>query len=189
MTIDKGIFGELIDELQIYYKREFTPFAWKVWYKHLSARLTTQQFQEAVERAIVSRQFMPTPEELVECVKGNSEAISLQEWDKCLAASASGQSVDSLELSPSGKFALRAIGGLQQLGQSEMSEHKWIRKEFMSAWKSWTPSDALSLPAAEVSTPLSDYIANMDAVEYMKLLTQKMSLNGKLNTHDEPNNG
>ena len=40
MSIDKQVFVELVGELETYYKREFTPFVKRVWYKHLSDCLT-----------------------------------------------------------------------------------------------------------------------------------------------------
>ncbi len=49
MSIDKQVFVELVGELETYYKREFTPFVKRVWYKHLSDCLTTVEFQSAVE--------------------------------------------------------------------------------------------------------------------------------------------
>ena len=53
-------------------KREFTPFVKRVWYKHLSDCLTTVEFQRAVEQALVAQEFMPTPQQLVEAIKGDS---------------------------------------------------------------------------------------------------------------------
>ena len=38
MSIDKQIFIDLVSELETYYKREFTLFVKRVWYKHLSDR-------------------------------------------------------------------------------------------------------------------------------------------------------
>ena len=72
MSIDKQVFVELVGELETYYKREFTPFVKRVWYKHLSDCLTTGEFQRAVEQVIVAKEFMPTPQELVEAIKGDS---------------------------------------------------------------------------------------------------------------------
>ncbi len=72
MSIDKQVFVDLIGELETYYKREFTPFVKRVWYKHLSDVLTTVEFQRAVEQALVAKEFMPTPQQLVEAIKGDS---------------------------------------------------------------------------------------------------------------------
>ena len=72
MSIDKQVFIDLIGELETYYKREFTPFVKRVWYKHLSDVLTTVEFQRAVEQVILAQEFMPTPQQLVEAIKGDS---------------------------------------------------------------------------------------------------------------------
>jgi hypothetical protein len=50
--------------------------------------LSTEEFIAAVEQAIVSKQFMPSPQELVEVVKGDAETNALQEWDLCVKAAA-----------------------------------------------------------------------------------------------------
>ena len=88
MTVDAKVFVQLLSELEAYYKREFTPFVKQIWFKHLSDRLSTEEFIAAVEQAIVSKQFMPSPQELVEVVKGDAETNALQEWDLCVKAAA-----------------------------------------------------------------------------------------------------
>lgn len=90
MTVDTQVFVQLLSELETYYKREFTPFVKQIWFRHLSERLSTEEFITAVEQAIVSKQFMPSPQELVEVVKGDAETLALQEWDLCAKAAARG---------------------------------------------------------------------------------------------------
>ena len=88
MTVDAKVFVQLLSELEAYYKREFTPFVKQIWFRHLSDRLSTEEFIAAVEQAIVSKQFMPSPQELVEVVKGDAETNALQEWDLCVKVAA-----------------------------------------------------------------------------------------------------
>ncbi len=64
MTVDTKVFVQLLSELEAYYKREFTPFVKQIWFKHLSERLSTEEFIAAVEQAIVSKQFMPSNDDL-----------------------------------------------------------------------------------------------------------------------------
>lgn len=55
MSIDAVVFAELLGELEAYYKRDFTPFVKRVWYKHLNQQLSTEEFVTAVEQALVSK--------------------------------------------------------------------------------------------------------------------------------------
>lgn len=175
MTIDKQVFIELIGELQTYYKREFTPFVQRTWYKHLSDRLSTEEFMEAVAQAVIRCQFMPTPEQLVELIKGNEEGQALVAWQQCLLAAARSDRTIIDSLSPQGKFALTAIGGVGGLGRAEEERHSWLRKEFLAAWKSWLPSLAKALPPADDNPGLIDPGVDPQAVEHMRSLVEKVS--------------
>ena len=144
MTVDTQVFAQLLGELEAYYKREFTPFVKQIWFKHLSDRLTTEEFIAAVEQAIVCKQFMPSPQELVEVVKGNAQALAMQEWDLCVKAAARDDREMLLGLSPGGRSALHLVGGLYKLGMASEEDLRWLKKEFVSLWKS-TPADVKSL--------------------------------------------
>lgn len=170
MTIDKTVFMELMGELETYYKKEFTPFALKVWYKHLSNKLTTKQFVTAVEGAIISKTFVPTPEELIEGALGDAEVLATEDWDLCLRAAARGDKSMLDLMSAQGHAALRLVGGLAELGRSTEDRHPWIKKEFVQIWKS-TKADVLSLPASRDT--------GLERLEAVKNLSKIMSLNGK----------
>ena len=145
MTVDTQVFAQLLGELEAYYKREFTPFVKQIWFKHLSDRLTTEEFIAAVEQAIVCKQFMPSPQELVEVVKGDAETLALQEWDVCVKAAARGDREMLKGLSSGGRSALHLVGGLHKLGMASEEDLRWLKKEFVSVWKA-TPADVKSLP-------------------------------------------
>lgn len=70
-------------------------------------------------------------------------------------------------LSPQGQSALHLVGGLYKLGMVDESQLTWIKKEFVSIWKS-TPADVKSLPQS--NTP--DY----EQLEAVRSLSQKMKL-------------
>ena len=155
MTIDKTVFRELMGELETYYKKEFTSFVLGVWYKHLNARLTTEQFIAAVESAIVSKTFIPTPEELIEGVLGNVEVLAMKDWDLCLRASAARDKTILEGMSAQGQAALQLIGGLSELGDSPISRHAWMKKEFVQVWKS-KRATILSLAASSDAKEVSE---------------------------------
>ena len=49
------------------------------------------------------------------------------------------------ELSAQGQSALHLVGGLYKLGMATEEQLSWIKKEFITVWKT-TRADALSLP-------------------------------------------
>jgi len=181
MSIDKQVFVELVGELETYYKREFTPFVKRVWYKHLSDCLTTVEFQRAVEQAIVTNEFMPTPQQLVEAIKGDSTTQAFEEWELCVKAASRGEYSVAESLTPQGKFALRAVGGVSELGRINQDSLRWAKKEFISAWKGWKPTAA---PAA--LSPVKEQSAlppaiDSEAVSQIRSFTEKLSFNGRTN--------
>jgi len=181
MSIDKQVFVELVGELETYYKREFTPFVKRVWYKHLSDCLTTVEFQRAVEQAIVANEFMPTPQQLVEAIKGDSTTQAFEEWELCVKAASRGEYSVAENLTPQGKFALRAVGGVSELGRINQESLGWAKKEFISAWKGWKPTAApAALPPASEHSALPESLGSELAVK-MHALTQKLSLNQRIN--------
>jgi len=166
MSIDKQVFVELVGELETYYKREFTPFVKRVWYQHLSARLTTVEFVCAVEQVIVAKGFMPTPQELVEAIKGNAEAQALFDWELCINAAARGEYSVGDSLTPQGQFALRAVGGVSQLGRTNQDDLRWVLKEFISAWKGWKPAAPTTLPEAPEQSALPSGVGALRSRAY-----------------------
>ena len=53
-------------------------------------------------------------------------------------------------LSSGGQSALHLVGGLHKLGMATEEELRWLKKEFVSVWKS-TPADVKSLPQSDTS--------------------------------------
>ncbi len=63
-------------------------------------------------------------------------------------------------LSPQGQSALHLVGGLYKLGMATEEDLRWLKKEFVSVWKS-TPAQIESLPQS--NTP--DY-EQLEAVRW-----------------------
>lgn len=129
-------FSKLITPMFKYYQREIPESVLLVWYKHISANLTYDEFKQAVEAAIVNHAFLPTPAEFVALVKGSDDQNAADEWEKVLKAAARG-SFDGLEpVSLVADEALKAIGGLHRLGMATEDRLPWLKKEFLESWKS-----------------------------------------------------
>ena len=185
MSIDKQVFIDLIGELETYYKREFTPFVKRVWYKHLSDVLTTVEFQRAVEQVIVSQEFMPTPQQLVEAIKGDSTTQAFEEWELCVFAASRGEYGVAESLTAQGKFALRAVGGVSELGRINQDDLRWAKKEFISAWKGWKPSAGSALAPASQQFALPSAI-DSEAVSQIRSFTENLSFNGRAKQKSPP---
>ena len=93
---------------------------------------------------------MPSPQELVEVVKGDAQTLALQEWDLCVKAAARDNREMLSGLSSQGRSALHLIGGLYKLGMASEEDLRWLKKEFVLVWKS-TPADVKSLPQSNAS--------------------------------------
>jgi hypothetical protein len=149
-VVDKKLFTQLLSEMAEYYGRKLPPAILQVWYTTIAALMSNAEFQKAFEQIIFSEQYMPTPEKFLEMVKGSSDALAHSDWELCVQAAARADREMLSDLSPQGKSALYLIGGLHKLGQAEVDRLPWIKKEFISLWKS-AKIDTKSLLAAKDS--------------------------------------
>lgn len=148
--VNPQVFSSGIAYLEAYYKRELGEFAKGVWYKHISQYLTTEQFQNAVEAAIIHKSFLPTPDELVQLVQGTDDQLAGKEWELCLVAAQRG-SLEGIDVSDAAKQALRAIGGVSGLGYANEDRLPWLKKDFLGEWKAYRKVPRPALPAASES--------------------------------------
>ena len=123
---------------------------------------------------------MSTPQQLVEAIKGDSTTQAFEEWELCIKAASRGEYGVADALTPQGKFALRAVGGVSELGRINQDDLRWAKKEFISAWKGWKPPASPALPPAAEKSALSSSI-DSELAEQMQALTQKLSLNNRIN--------
>ena len=158
--IDPQVFEQEIAILLDWFNRDFEPETLKRLHQRLSKQLSTEQFVQASQIVFDSSRFFPTIEEFVAAVKGDAEALALQEWDVCVKAAARDDREMLKGLSSQGLEALHLIGGLHKLGMATESDLRWLKKEFVSVWKS-TPANVKSLPQS--NTP--DY-EQLEAVRW-----------------------
>ena len=86
--IDPQVFEQEIAILMDWFNRDFEPETLKRLHQRLSKQLSTEQFVQASQILFDSNRFFPTIEEFVAAVKGDAEALALQEWDVCVKAAA-----------------------------------------------------------------------------------------------------
>jgi len=187
--IEQQVFLSGITLMSNHYDRKLAPSVLGIWKEYLDTALTTEQFQQAVKMTILESRFFPTAKELVEAIKGEPEVQALSEWDLCVKAAARAEYGVADSLTPQGKFALRAVGGVSELGRINQDDLRWAKKEFISAWKGWKPTAAPAAlsPAQEQSAlpPGVDY----EAVSQIRSFTEKLSFNGRANKKSPQPNG
>lgn len=54
-----------------YYQRPLSGFVLDIWYNFLAKYLTDEEIKSAIAKAIAEKKELPTPEELVESIKGS----------------------------------------------------------------------------------------------------------------------
>lgn len=148
MVINQDLFAFWMEELSGFYGKNLSQVAFGIYYRKLSEQMNDQQFQFAVEEAIVNHKFMPTVQELVELGVGNSDVLAANEWELCVKAAARADKTMLSGLTPQGQAALKLVGGINKIGQTEEEGLRWIQKSFMSIWKA-SKSDPRSLPEAK----------------------------------------
>ena len=120
------------------------------YYECLSAQLTTEQFVEAAKRVFIEDDFFPSPKRIVEKVKEGLGETALNEWNALMESIARNE---RCELSASGGFALKSIGGLQTVGfANSHSELPRLRKEFIAVYQQ-VAAKSVTYPTIQISTP------------------------------------
>ena len=142
------------------------PATLKRLHQRLSQHLSTEQFVPAAQTVFDSSRFFPSVEEFVSTVKGDAQSLALQDWEVCVLAASRANREMIAGLSPQGRSALHLVGGLYKLGMASEEQLTWIKKEFVSVWKS-TPTDTKCFPHAR--SP------KYEQLEAVQSLSQKMS--------------
>lgn len=183
--IDQQVFLTGITLMSNHYDRKLAPEIIGIWKEYLDKVLTTEQFQQAVKMTILSSRFFPTAKELVEAIKGDEGVQAQQEWDVCVKAAVRAEHSIADSLTPQGKFALRAVGGVSELGRTNEDELRWLKKEFISTWKGWKPPAGPALLPAQTQSALPQATVG-EVARQMRELSQKMTLNSRVNSPATP---
>lgn len=165
--IDLEVFAEEIGILANWFNRNFEAPTLKRLHERLSTHMNTEQFREACAVVFDNSKFFPSVTEFVQAVYGHQDLLASQEWNECVAKAARANPYDrssyEIDLSPAGRMALRELGGLSRLTQMTDEREPWLKKEFLTLWKSYamTPNH-IALPEArtpEVALPQLKAIA------------------------------
>lgn len=145
--VDFNIFLQRMQVLASFYGRELNDAHIALYYRTVSERMTTEQFEHACDRVFVEERFFPVPAVLIEKVFGASSPAEIS-WARIVNAVDGGAEA---ELSCRDAFALRSIGGLRHLREISLTDRQWVKKDYLSYWESAT--SVKSLPPAQVLNP------------------------------------
>ncbi|MDX1977251.1 MAG: hypothetical protein SFT94_06225 [Pseudanabaenaceae cyanobacterium bins.68] len=70
MSIEQTPIRQEISHLFAYYQRPLSDYILEIWEQFLTAHLTTGEIHQAIAAAVTKLSELPTPEQLVELVKG-----------------------------------------------------------------------------------------------------------------------
>lgn len=164
--IEESLFLARFEEIAAHFNYRMTEPVVKVYYKHLSQNLTTDEFMEAAERSLIEfpvRRQLPSPKEIVELIKGSLESKALQEWQMILQAASRNDSESLTYLSNRGHIALGAIGGLNVVAYHEGSL-QWIQKDFIQVYCQCSDWDVKVLKQAPAPDPRPKPVADEDLI-------------------------
>lgn len=102
------------------------------WYDALSD-LSDEEFKTACQRVFLEERFMPSPLEFRFKVQPSSEEKALEEWSQVLKSASNPHRKPPL--SAAGEAALQDLGGLRGLGQMNTDQLHWVKKDFLSSYK------------------------------------------------------
>lgn len=166
--ISKDLFDQVIDSLESRFRVTISDLDRICWHSYLSEALDDNEFMIAYRMATNTLDFLPSPERLIEFVKGSENTIANQEWQK-VVNNAPDRVKEPLVISARGRKALKLIGGLQAVRDCEVQFLDAKRKSFVELWKEKDPEveslteirggNLRALPPAKV-----DYVAMMREV-------------------------
>lgn len=132
--ISKDLFNQVIDSVEGRFRVTISELDKILWYSYLSESLNDNEFMTAYRMATCTLDFVPSPERLIEFVKGSENTLANQEWQK-VVANAPDHVKDALTISARGRKALKLIGGLQAVRDCEVQFLDAKRKSFVELWK------------------------------------------------------
>ena len=132
---DKKKFGQYMTALSETFDKEISTVLSKVYWNALD-QYTDEQFENAVNTAIVKCKFFPKPAELIELVSGDQGERSLLAWEKVRKAIVGVGAYQSVQFDdPAIHSCIELMGGWPELCMTRQDELKWKQKEFESAYR------------------------------------------------------
>lgn len=131
--IDKPTFKRAWALLCERFNREPSDVMTQMYYRTLSARMSTEEFQHAAQRIFNEREFWPKPADFyTEADRGDPEATALEQWEvvHSIMRGFGGEE----RLTAEGKRVVAMLGGERKLRNTKLDEVQFVRRDFLKLY-------------------------------------------------------
>lgn len=101
------------------------------YYRSLSPRMTTEQFEVAAQRLFDGAEFFPRPDDFAEAGGANPEAVALEQWelvqDLMRGFEVNGLTAESQRI-------IRMLGGEYELRMTPLDRVPFVRRDFLQLY-------------------------------------------------------
>jgi hypothetical protein len=133
--IDRKIFNREMNVLAERFNRDITADVGNGYYEILNKELAQGEFRDGCKYVFRHSRFFPSPQEIIEAVRGSNETRAEAEWAELIAALKANRRA---ELTKVGRRAYDSIGSDWAM-KTDSTAH--LRREFLRAYLALAVSD------------------------------------------------
>lgn len=164
MAIDKAEFSAGMGVLAGAFNRSLDAAVTRSYYRLLSDRLTTDEFQRAVEITLATETFWPSPAVLLAKIKADDESRAVLAFEHVNRVMISHGGYRFLtaetynrEFDAPTKAAISAVGGLAAIGNTNEDRWQSLQRKFV---KEYNDSQRPALPAPQTDPRVKQLVRN-----------------------------
>jgi hypothetical protein len=131
-VIDEKVFGAAWTLLCERFNRPSSLPLMTAYYKAISPQLSTAQFEAAVQRIFVDREFFPRPADFLAEVRPDPKADALEQWVQVHELMRGFG--DRHALDPAATRAVAMLGGISKLRNTPLDAVQWVRRDFLQLY-------------------------------------------------------
>lgn len=139
--IDETVFKNTWTLLCERFGKEPSRLMMKAYYRSLTNRMETVEFQAAASRLFDSAEFFPRPDDFLPD-EATDEASALEAWEGVHRLMRGFCSTD--ELDPEARRVVRLMGGERKLRNTPLDQVQWVRRDFLKLY-----GDAVAIAGRE----------------------------------------
>lgn len=134
--IDRKVFNREMNVLADRFNRDISPEVGNGYYEILSKELVAEEFKDACKLVFRHSRFFPSPQEIIEAVRGSNETRAEAEWAELIAAIKYNRRA---ELTRTGRRALDSIGAEWAMSRESTV---YLRREFLKSYMALCVNEA-----------------------------------------------
>lgn len=132
--LDRTAFINEMHALADRFNRKVSDEMVRRYYEDLQ-QLHTEDFLQAARVIYRNDTFWPAPARFLQVIGEDPTSIAERAWDRTLEDATQGKALPWSMYEPAHAAALRAVGGIAQLGRTPESQLAFKRKDFIHAYK------------------------------------------------------